>query len=95
MLGEYATADQFYHFRDLWCLDLKSHAWREIVGVGEAPCGRSGHRMIVWRNYLILFGGFYEAMREVRWFNDVYFFSFQEERWVQMGYKLNAQVLRL
>jgi hypothetical protein len=27
---------------------------------------RSGHRMIVWRGFLVLFGGFYEAMREVR-----------------------------
>lgn len=26
---------------------------------------RSGHRMIVWRNYIVLFGGFFETVREV------------------------------
>lgn len=92
--GEYATADQFYHFRDLWCLDLKTHAWREIRPTGECPSGRSGHRMVVWRNYLILFGGFYEAMREVRWYNDLFFFSFQEEKWIPMIYKPNIQLPR-
>lgn len=43
--------------------------------------------MIVWRNYIVLFGGFYEAMREVRWYNDLYIFSFQEERWIAVPYK--------
>lgn len=38
--------------------------------------------MILWRNFIVLFGGFYEAMREVKWYNDLYFFSLQERRWV-------------
>jgi N-acetylneuraminic acid mutarotase len=53
---------------------------------------RSGHRMVVWRNYLVLFGGFYEAMRDVRWFHDLYLFSFQDERWTQIQYRPHAQV---
>ena len=36
------------------------------IAVGDVPTARSGHRMIVWRNYILLFGGFYEALREVR-----------------------------
>jgi hypothetical protein len=55
--------------------------------------GRSGHRMVVWRNYLVLFGGFYEAMRDVRWYNDLFLFSFQDERWTQIQYRPHAQVL--
>lgn len=92
--GEYATADQFYHFRDLWVLDLKTHTWREITATGDCPSGRSGHRMVVWRSYLILFGGFYEAMRDVRWFGDLYLFSLAEERWVAMPIKPNAPAPR-
>lgn len=53
---------------------------------------RSGHRMVVWRNYLILFGGFYEAMREVRWYNDIFFYSFQERKWSSVMYKPHASV---
>ncbi len=54
---------------------------------------RSGHRMVVWRGYLVLFGGFYEAMREVRWYNDAYVYSFQDRRWALIPQKPNAQVL--
>jgi N-acetylneuraminic acid mutarotase len=90
--GEYATMDQFYHYRDFWELDLKTNAWKEIAATGDLPSARSGHRMIVWRNYLLMFGGFYEAMREVRWFNDLYIFSFQTRRWTLLSYKANTQI---
>lgn len=42
-----------------------------------------------------MFGGFYEAMREVRWFNDLYIFSFQTKRWILLEYKANTQVCYL
>ena len=45
---------------------------------GKAPSARSGHRMVVWRNQLVLFGGFYEAFRDTKWFNDLYVMSFQD-----------------
>lgn len=90
--GEYATLDQFHHYKDLWELDLRSNVWSEIRAQGEAPSARSGHRMVLWRNYLVLFGGFYEAMRDVRWFNDLYLFSFQEQRWTKIVYKPHALV---
>eukprot|EP00595_Chromulina_sp_UTEXLB2642_P001484 CAMPEP_0196765108 /NCGR_PEP_ID=MMETSP1095-20130614/7610_1 /TAXON_ID=96789 ORGANISM="Chromulina nebulosa, Strain UTEXLB2642" /NCGR_SAMPLE_ID=MMETSP1095 /ASSEMBLY_ACC=CAM_ASM_000446 /LENGTH=757 /DNA_ID=CAMNT_0042122529 /DNA_START=202 /DNA_END=2472 /DNA_ORIENTATION=+ len=90
--GEYATLDQFYHYKDLWYLDIKTNVWKEIRPIGDLPPARSGHRMLVWRNYIVLFGGFYEAMRDVRWFNDLYLYSFQDERWIQVPYKTYAQV---
>jgi N-acetylneuraminic acid mutarotase len=85
--GEYATLDQFHHYRDMWALDIRSNVWREIPMKGDGPSPRSGHRMVAWRNYLVLFGGFYEALKEVRWFNDLFLFSFQEERWIQIPRK--------
>ena len=51
---------------------------------------RSGHRMIVWRNYLLLFGGFYEALREMRFYNDLYVYSPSEERWTNIPYRSHA-----
>ena len=65
--GEYATLDQFHHYNDLWVLDLKTHAWSELRTGGDVPSPRSGHRMAVWRSFLVVFGGFYEAAKEVRW----------------------------
>ena len=38
--GEYATLDQFHHYRDMWVLDLKTNIWREIPCQGEAPSAR-------------------------------------------------------
>ncbi len=39
--GEYATLDQFHHYRDMWVLNLKTNVWREISCVGgDAPSAR-------------------------------------------------------
>jgi hypothetical protein len=90
--GEYATLDQFHHYRDLWYLDLKTNCWCEVRASGDCPTARSGHRMVVWRGYIVLFGGFYEALREVRWYNDAYLFSFSDSRWTQLQYKPHSQL---
>lgn len=76
----------------MWCLDIKTNVWKEVKPQGDVPTARSGHRMVVWRNYIVLFGGFYEAMRDVKWYNDLYLFSFQDERWIQIPYKSHALV---
>jgi hypothetical protein len=74
--GEFCTADKFHHHRDLWKLDVPTMTWIEIKppsssgGSGgksgsQSPSARSGHRMALWRNSIVLHGGFYEAFREV------------------------------
>ncbi|KAE8909261.1 hypothetical protein PF005_g19087 [Phytophthora fragariae] len=88
--GEFATADQFHHYRDLWRLDLKTNAWEELEVKG-GPSPRSGHRMVVWRNYLVVFGGFYEAARETKWFNDLYLFNLAELKWQKITYPPHRQ----
>jgi hypothetical protein len=57
----------------------------------DGPSARSGHRMVVWRNCILLFGGFYEALREVRWYSDLYLFSFTERKWMQVPPKPYVQ----
>ena len=79
--GEYSTIRQFYHFRDLWRFDLKSNAWEEIKSSGPSPSPRSGHRMIVWKGYIVVFGGFHDTFRDCKYFNDLYIFNIAEERW--------------
>lgn len=92
--GEYGTLDQFHHYRDMWSLDLKTSVWTELKPAGDCPSARSGHRMLVYRNYIVMFGGFYEAMREVKWFNELHLFSLQEERWIVVPPKPNSQIPR-
>lgn len=38
--GEYATMDQFYHYRDFWELDLKTNSWSEVSATGDLPSAR-------------------------------------------------------
>jgi len=79
--GEFSTLRQFYHYRDLWRFDLKTNTWEEIKASGPSPSQRSGHRMIVWKGYILVFGGFHDTFRDCKYFNDLYVFNIAEERW--------------
>ena len=62
--GEFSSLYQntFHHYRDFWLFDIQSHTWERIEtsgrGKNAAPCGRSGHRMVIWKHYIVLCGGF-------------------------------------
>ena len=51
--------EKFRHYRDMWRLDLRSHQWEQLP-CKKGPAARSGHRMLVHRNKLLLFGGFHD-----------------------------------
>ncbi|KAL7469925.1 hypothetical protein ACHAXS_010194 [Conticribra weissflogii] len=86
--GECATAEKYHHYKDLWRLDVKKNSWEECRSRGgNPPAARSGHRAVTWRHYMILFGGFHEALRtETRWFNDIHIFDFQTFTWAELQY---------
>jgi len=86
--GECATADKYHHYKDLWKFDIKKNTWEECRSRGgNPPAARSGHRAVTWRHYMILFGGFHEALRaETRWFNDVHIYDFQSSTWTELKY---------
>ena len=37
-----------------------------------------------------MFGGFYESMRDSKWFNDLYFFDFHTEAWTLVEFPSTA-----
>ena len=51
--------EKFRHHRDLWRLDLVSCSWEQLPAKG-GPNARSGHRMAVHKDSLVLFGGFHD-----------------------------------
>eukprot|EP00934_Nitzschia_sp_Nitz4_P002214 Nitzschia sp. Nitz4//scaffold37_size175936//169241//171469//NITZ4_002071-RA/size175936-snap-gene-0.250-mRNA-1//1//CDS//3329549863//2214//frame0 len=81
--GELATDDQYHHYRDLWKFDVNTMKWTEVVAKNP-PSARSGHACIVWKQYMILFGGFFEALRETKWYNDIHVFNLQTETWMDV-----------
>jgi hypothetical protein len=81
--GEFETADQYHHYRDLWKFDTHTLKWTEIIAKNP-PSARSGHAAFVWKNYMVIFGGFFEALRETKWYNDVSVFNLQTETWMDV-----------
>jgi len=83
--GEYTspTESQFYHYKDLWCYHFSSRRWEKMVA-GGGPSGRSGHRMVVFKHFLIVFGGFHDNLRECKYFNDLYSFDLNNRVWKKL-----------
>ncbi|XP_074533808.1 kelch domain-containing protein 4 [Halichoeres trimaculatus] len=83
--GEFASpnGEQFYHYKDLWVLHLATHTWENIKAPG-GPSGRSGHRMVLCKNQLLVFGGFHESTRDFIYYNDVYSFSLDTYSWSRL-----------
>jgi N-acetylneuraminic acid mutarotase len=93
--GEIATTDgEYRHYKDVWKFDTKKLEWTEIkaVGNGTMPSARSGHCVAIWKHFMIVFGGFYEASRSsggdrtARWYNDVMVLDLQTETWRLLPY---------
>ncbi|XP_015372908.1 PREDICTED: kelch domain-containing protein 4 [Diuraphis noxia] len=80
--GEFASPSeyQFYHYNDLWVFGLKNRNWTKIMAEG-GPCGRSGHRMVLSKRHLVLFGGFQDNTHNYQYFNDLYAFSLADYKW--------------
>lgn len=83
--GEFTSPNQerFHHYKDFWVLDLKTNQWEQINLKG-CPSPRSGHRMVLYKHKIIVFGGFYDTLREVRYYNDMYVFDLDQYKWQEV-----------
>jgi Galactose oxidase, central domain len=93
--GESAAAGTgYHHYRDLWRFDTVAQQWSELkpaaplsTGKASVPSPRSGMSMTIWKHFLILFGGFFEAeTQEPRWYNDIYVLNLQTEQWMDVPF---------
>ncbi|KAK0231789.1 galactose oxidase [Armillaria nabsnona] len=86
--GEFSSLHQntFHHYRDFWCFDITTHSW-DRIDTKIRPSARSGHRMAIWKYYIILFGGFYDPGVTTRYLNDLWLFDTQEYKWRQAEFK--------
>ncbi len=58
--SEVPVQEKFKHYKDLWRLNLEDWSWEQLPGKG-GPSARSGHRMLVHKDHIILFGGFHDG----------------------------------
>ncbi|GMH39779.1 hypothetical protein BSKO_07677 [Bryopsis sp. KO-2023] len=85
--GEFTSPkqDRFHHYRDLWRFDLTANEWDKLPVKG-GPVGRSGHRMAVHKDKIVLFGGFTDTgLEKVRYYNDVWVFDLSSLQWSSVG----------
>ncbi|KAK3207502.1 hypothetical protein GRF29_103g1204908 [Pseudopithomyces chartarum] len=77
--GEFSSPKQgtFYHYNDFWKLDPTSREWTRIESKGKAssPPARSGHRMVGFKQYIILFGGFQDTSATTKYLNDIWIYD--------------------
>ncbi|KAG4171100.1 hypothetical protein ERO13_A12G188000v2 [Gossypium hirsutum] len=87
--GEFTSPNQerFHHYKDFWMLDLKTNQWEQLNLKG-CPSPRSGHRMVLYKHKIIVFGGFYDTLREVRYYNDLHIFDLDEFKWQEIKPRL-------
>ncbi|KAH8387886.1 hypothetical protein KR093_010162 [Drosophila rubida] len=80
--GEHASPSQlqFYHYKDLWTLSLKSRQWTKVTAP-NGPSARSGHRMVAAKKRLFIFGGFHDNNQSYHYYNDVHCFSLESYQW--------------
>ncbi|RPD60274.1 galactose oxidase [Lentinus tigrinus ALCF2SS1-7] len=88
--GEFSSLYQntFHHYRDFWCFDISTHSW-ERIETKVRPTARSGHRMAMWKHYVVLFGGFYDPGIKTNYLNDLWLFDTQEYKWKHIELKDN------
>ncbi|KAF9126155.1 hypothetical protein BGW39_006840 [Mortierella sp. 14UC] len=91
--GEFASPNetQFFHYKDFWSMDMKTNAWEKLE-VKPKPTARSGHRMTLWKNFLVMFGGFYDNYVDTRYYDDLWVFDTLEYKWTKV--ELPDQMIR-
>ncbi|CAL1698869.1 unnamed protein product [Somion occarium] len=90
--GEFSSLYQnsFHHYRDFWCFDIATHSW-DRIDTKVRPSARSGHRMAIWKHYIVLFGGFYDPGIRTNYLNDLWLFDTQEYKWRHVEFKENER----
>ncbi|KAG0674862.1 hypothetical protein C6P41_002347 [Kluyveromyces marxianus] len=85
--GEFSSPKQntFYHYSDSWLFECSTREWTKIEQK-NGPSARSGHRMTVWKNFIILHGGFRDLGTSTTYLNDLWVFDITNYKWKQIEF---------
>ena len=88
--GEFVSPNEsnFFHYKDFWCMDLKLGFQWELINI-KCPPPRSGHRMVVWKHFIIMFGGFYDQTHETKYYDDLWVFDSMNLKWSKIDIPVN------
>ncbi|KAH7345317.1 hypothetical protein B0J17DRAFT_712916 [Rhizoctonia solani] len=90
--GEFSSLNQttFHHYRDFWVFSIETKSW-ERIETKTSPSARSGHRMAMWKHYILLFGGFNDPGIKTKYFDDLWVFDTQVYTWKQIEFGPTAR----
>jgi len=91
--GEFSSPKQntFYHYNDFWSFECKSREWARVEVKGKAPPARSGHRMVAWKSFIVLWGGFQDTSASTKYLGDLWVFNVVTYTWTQIVLPAHAQ----
>ena len=78
--------DRYKYSSELWKYNIELNKWNQIYIKSYSPkC--YGHRMVLYKDYLIIFGGY--GKRNKQWIccNDVYIYGINNNRWKRIKCK--------
>lgn len=85
--GEFSLPKQatFYHYGDTWVLDAETKEWTK-ADAKKGPSARSGHRLVAWKNYIVLHGGFRDLGAHTTYLSDMWLFDITTYKWTQVEF---------
>ena len=91
--GEFSSPKQntFYHYNDFWSFECKTREWARVEVKGKAPPARSGHRMVGWKNLIVLWGGFQDTSASTKYLGDLWVFDVITYTWTQVVLPAHGQ----
>jgi len=95
--GENVTTNIYHHYRDLWKFDIQSNTWTELrssKGELPPPSARSGHRAIIYQQFMLLFGGFFESTKgdSIQFYNDIHVYDIVNHNWKEIKFSKLARL---
>ena len=92
----FAGKDGYRYYNDVWCYRLDKRFWDEIIdthdNTGVRPNPRYNHTCVVYREYIILFGGkgtINNKSKDLKYFNDIWMFNTTSNRWKEIKYDIS------
>lgn len=71
--------DENEKLSDLWMYNFGTDKWEKLATKNPEPTPRSGHTMVVYRDFIIVFGGIYMLTQEL---NDLYLYDLKNRNWI-------------
>lgn len=71
--------DENEKLNDLWMYSFAKNTWEKLASKNPEPLCRSGHSMVVYRDFLVVFGGIYVLTQEL---NDLYLYDLKNRNWI-------------